>query len=1073
MFRIDRIKKYFKVRHISFFIIRLFITLFLFLPIIVCHANSARNLINIGPVGVWNNDYGLFKEIKILEINYIQGDGETNRYAICASSTGMVIFDINNIDQPSVSSFTHIANCNDIEIDTVDLYAYVVTGEGGQGFFKIFNVQDPEKPYFVNEIVTAGNALSVAITEDRDFAYIACGEKGLQIIDISERDYLQEAGNIPDFFAQGVLIKDDYAYVIGGVLGIFNISNPADPNPVGKSDTDIFKDGLWSLAITGDYAYGSDWQSNLKIIALSDKSNPAIIGDIPGAKGDVAIGDDYAYVYMVGEGNLKIFDIGIRNFPIEVGTSDKLGIAGRVAISATDDYAYVADGLLNVIDIKEKSNPNIIKSSYPGVPRDLTIVDDYAYVADGPNGLLIIDTNNKNGLTIAGVCDTLKDAVDLDIDGNFAYVADRDRGLVIIDITDKNEPEEFGACDITPEAANTISVAVEGNYAYVTFIKDQTNGSDIRGLEIFDISDKQNPNYVQLFPGVAGAGDVEIENNYVYIYDRGSYTKQFVIIDLSKDKPPIKRCDICGGFSSGRMAISDENAYVTFLGKDPNSLDEDPNNPTVYKSFLGIIPLSSDCRVIAQELGGETSFSKDGLRMDISIKDNHAYVVDVNGDLRIIDISIPDSQGPVIPIRNCIFSGMARVIGSYEIPGNIQNIDVEGDYIYVAGKNIKLTKLKIDAGDSLKGNLILAAGGDFDPETPYWLATQSLANQVFCTFIENGYEAYEIDYHNPFFVQDIDNDGIPNQLVVDNPTPSSQTLIDSIKSAIENTNTGPLYIYLIGHGGEDSFQIMPGEVITASELKMCIDMFQDGYEDANSMFHPGTNRQVVVIIESADSGTFIDDLLDDNVTVITSTGEGASYIKPDFSDPNTPYNSFTSAFIDTNAFHAAIIPKLDPNDIPSSINDYLTEAFITARDQLEGWALEGPPFANQAPQMALPGNIYAAFYFSEDGNHPIYHLLMDQNRPYYLTIIGRDPNSNGLDPCTGFVPIDSQNFNFFSSDQDILDTNTIIEMDINGKLSHEITPKKNGRVILKGYADPEEDPDLLLSAKLIIDVSID
>ena len=100
------------------------------------------------------------------------------------------------------------------------------------------------------------------------------------------------------------------------------------------------------------------------------------------------------------------------------------------------------------------------------------------------------------------------------------------------------------------------------------------------------------------------------------------------------------------------------------------------------------------------------------------------------------------------------------------------------------------------------------------------------------TFINSGYEIYDIWYQNPVFFQDILY-GAHDQLVVDDAMPTSEKLklgIMSWESTEENynyeawenslrANTGPLYIYLIGHGAEDCFQIMPNEVITAKELK--------------------------------------------------------------------------------------------------------------------------------------------------------------------------------------------------------------------------------------------------------------
>jgi hypothetical protein len=605
-------------------------------------------------------------------------------------------------------------------------------------------------------------------------------------------------------------------------------------------------------------------------------------------------------------------------------------------------------------------------------------------------------------------------------------VADRDRDLQIIDISNKESPMIIGNCDI-PGYAETLAISEE--YAFVVY---SPGWSDYKsGLQVIDISNKENPVKLGKCDTPGNATGIFVSGEYAFVADGD---RGLQIIDISNKESPVGvgKCDTPG------------NATGVFVS-------------------------------------GEYAFVADGY----------------NG-LQIIDIS--NKEDPVI-VNTCDTSGLA------------EGVAISGDYAFVADGNAGLQILKINIGPPPegKGNLILVAGGNINYKSPnysylsqkptnilirkretaldfpdkkasYWQITQILANHVFNTFRNSGYELYDIYYFNPEPLQDTDNDGIFNQLIVDNFTPTSHELQDIIRQFPEDHlyNPGPLYIYLIGHGAEDRFQIMPNpnEVITAKELRDCIDEFQ-----AN------TNRQVVVIIESAASGTFIDNLIGDNIMVVTSTNDGASYIKP-FLDPNqhfsqSPahypvfYQSFTTAFI--NAFG----PFIDTNtNDPYIINSNLRDSFLTARTQLEQWALKGPPFDNQVPQMALPGSHFVSISFSKDGKDPIEdeHLYIDQpTTPYYLTIIGEDLNGQTR-------PLINDDLAFSLSALDILDANRIeiylgeepiyrispnIEttIDPNGIPRYTITPKKNGIVTLTAYAD--QDPDLLVSAKLTIEVSID
>lgn len=112
--------------------------------------------------------------------------------------------------------------------------------------------------------------------------------------------------------------------------------------------------------------------------------------------------------------------------------------------------------------------------------------------------------------------------------------------------------------------------------------------------------------------------------------------------------------------------------------------------------------------------------------------------------------------------------------------------------------------------------IILTAGGGADSENTIWPATHALANYVFKTFINAGYKFHDIWYQNPI-----------NQFIVDDSTPTKAGFQESITDwAAKKPNTGPLYIYLIGHGAENRFQITHGQVITACEQKSVLMCFR-------------------------------------------------------------------------------------------------------------------------------------------------------------------------------------------------------------------------------------------------------
>ncbi|MGA1863985.1 MAG: C13 family peptidase [bacterium] len=1018
-----------------------------------------------------------------------------DNYAFVAGISGSLqIIDISTKIGPNV-----IGGC-DAPFYTVDVgvagdYAYVAHHFEDEGGLKIINVSDKTEPALAGGLEIKFGAYGVTVVDN--IAYLSGRGGNLHVIDISNKSAPKKKGTCSTgLYTRQVFIEGDYAYVAVGNeksfdindffngLRIVSINDPNNPKIIGSLFTpgtafDVVAEGNYAyiadgvnglliinitdkgnpvpagnckipgsavaLDIAGDYAYVAYWGAGFYIIDITDKNNLCIIGtyNFHGHATDVSVAGEYAFV-TDSDGGLRIFYIGNKTEPVHLGSCGTPGSAQGVAIAGS--YAYIADfGIpltdpngdsvirysgLRIVDIQNKTGPEIAENHcVPYYAFNLAVTGGYAYVAESVagRGFYIIDITQRNGPVTVGSYNTPGYAEAVAIAGNYAYVADWDGGLQIIDITNHNNPVFAGSC-VLP--GYTDDIVVDGNYAYMT------DGD----FHIIDITDKSNPHIVGSCDTVMGRY-VAASGNYAYVassYREGNERKSLLqIIDVSdKDNPRVVgECDDPVYILD--MVIKGDLVYIAdgYGGFQIISV-KDKTNP----KLLGI------CNTLDHEVGA----------VGIDIAGNYAYIADYEAGLQVIDIGDPNSP---------------HIVWSYDVPGKALDVAIEGSYVYVADGEYGILKLKIDADFPSKGNLIVVAGGSADTENVLWPATQTQANYVFQTFINNGYESYDIWYQNPVSFQDPDNDGIFNQLVVDDPTPTKPEFLDSIIHwAMESPNSGPLYIYLIGHGAEDRFQIMPNEVLLARELKEFIDRFQNGYMDNEGTFHAGTERPVVVIIESAASGTFIDDLMDDNVTVVTSTKDGPSYVKPDLLDSNPAYCAQTppgNKIKSFRSFTTAFIYNLGPSlaSGPAYYETYLKEAFIDARNTLHTWILNGLPFSGQVPQMAIHGSTTASLDFSRNGVAPIESLQIDQNIVNLLTIIEKD--SNGFyTPFT--VPL-----SIFSSDPNIIDPGSIeITIDANGVQWYGIRPKKNGTLTLMGSAD-QQTFQLFLSASVCVEVAVD
>jgi len=136
-----------------------------------------------------------------------------------------------------------------------------------------------------------------------------------------------------------VFVKNNYAYCASGSgLLIFNVSNPSNPQLVGKL---LLPDFALGVYVSGNYAYVADEGAGLRVIDVSNPTNPREIGffDTPGNARGVYVSGNYAYV-ADGRSGLRVIDVSNPTNPREVGYFDTPGYAYDVYVSG--NYAYVA-----------------------------------------------------------------------------------------------------------------------------------------------------------------------------------------------------------------------------------------------------------------------------------------------------------------------------------------------------------------------------------------------------------------------------------------------------------------------------------------------------------------------------------------------------------------------------------------------------------------------------------------------------------------------------------------------------------------------------------------------------------
>ncbi|MDP8240794.1 MAG: choice-of-anchor D domain-containing protein [Candidatus Hatepunaea meridiana] len=272
-------------------------------------------------------------------------------------------------------------------------YAYIADDFEG---LTVIDISDPENPE------VAGNwdnpdsrAYSVYVVDE--IAFISNSVRGIYALDISDLDDINQLGNIQDIGdAYSVLVTGDIACVTSSNrdLSLINISNPQNMNEIGHRSIQGYSRGIYVIENTA--FIGQDRQG-LYIIDISDPEHPEIIGsvDTPGNARNVHVSGDYACIADEG-GGLRIIDISNPENPDEVGSCD---FERAYDVFVSDDYAFVTDNngsAFAVVDISDPEDPEIVESFdiEIGGPTGFEVVDNYAYIAIGSNGLLILDVSD-------------------------------------------------------------------------------------------------------------------------------------------------------------------------------------------------------------------------------------------------------------------------------------------------------------------------------------------------------------------------------------------------------------------------------------------------------------------------------------------------------------------------------------------------------------------------------------------------------------------------------------------------------------------------------------------------------
>lgn len=475
---------------------------------------------------------------------------------LCDYGGGLVVLDIADPTGPvrCGSYDTGVAKA----VDVLGNLAYVATKDNG---LQIIDVSDPSSPTIRGCYMSSSSLHTVRVSGH--LAYVG-GVADLLILDVSDPSSPAPRGSHA-FGPQpcAIDLRGDLAFVAWGERGlqIFDIiTAPPFLQPLAALDTPYF---ALDVQVSANVACVADGWGGLQIIDVADPSSPTVLwspaATIGDARGIDVVGD---LVYVADrQGGLRILDVSNPALPVYRGAYDLPGCC-PANVRVVDGLAYVASGVpptgsywsgvVHIIDVTDPSFP-VLRGSYdtPRFAHDVCVVDNLAYVAAEWRGFYILDVSDPSSPCLHGHYPVEQRAYGISVSSPFAYIAAGYNGLEIYDVTRPSSPTLYGSYHTSGE---TVDLCISNGLAYLAANTDP-------GLVILDVTKPARPTPLGAYEGILGSSGVDVDAGLAYIVD--SFSAAVCVIDVADPTSPVLRGSFDLSFGQwGDVQYSDGLIYV-------------------------------------------------------------------------------------------------------------------------------------------------------------------------------------------------------------------------------------------------------------------------------------------------------------------------------------------------------------------------------------------------------------------------------------------------------------------------------------------------------------------------------
>jgi VWFA-related protein len=324
---------------------------------------------------------------------------------VIAESEGQVAGDILRVDgcpaPPSLELAGELATDGSVlGLDSEADHLYLANGSAG---LAIVDVSDPSLPVLESELSTLADAsgfaaLDVAVAAP--YAFIAAGEDGLIIADISAVDDPQIVATIaPNFNDPDASIKmtafsklavyAPFIFALDEADGLVVFLFETPERIYYQVETGVVGRQLW---VSGRHLYITT-PEGLSIFDIGNPSDPELVGQasIDGGCEAITLAYPYLYASLAADAGVAVIDVSQETAPTVLGSL--LTAAPVLSLGTQSGFAFAggANGDLSIVDVRQPSAPEIHSQvAVGGSIGDVAMTSDWIYVAAGDAGLQVL-----------------------------------------------------------------------------------------------------------------------------------------------------------------------------------------------------------------------------------------------------------------------------------------------------------------------------------------------------------------------------------------------------------------------------------------------------------------------------------------------------------------------------------------------------------------------------------------------------------------------------------------------------------------------------------------------------------